>query len=71
MLHDVALFIQNTFDCTLHGSKSIICDVHNQTQKRSKNESKMLLMLSNLLILLMYKISFTSENVLYNDMTSQ
>ena len=40
MLHDVALFIQNTFECTLHGSKSIICDVHNQTQKRSKNASE-------------------------------
>ena len=45
MLHDVALFIQNTFECSLHGAKGIICDVQDQTQKRSKNESKMLLML--------------------------
>ena len=70
MLHDVASFIQNAFKCTLQGSKWIMCDVHNQSQKRSKNESKMLVMLWNLLTFV-NTLSITPKNVLCNDMTSR
>ena len=51
MLHDVAPFMQNTFERALRGSKWIMCYVHNQLQKRSINESEMLLMLWDWFIL--------------------